>query len=200
MNAKFFLLLLLPLLFFGCIEDPKPLPDISNGTDPGFSKYTGIGTSFEFPSEMQLTQNINEYEFGRGAASVNGIKNSPNKTLLTLIYSNTAVYGSQIPGGDPQTTANHFLATDSLSDPAGMLSNAQDVSGISNSTQGNYYISELTFSMDLMGTNGTPVKYSGYAINLYNPDKSVLYRLRILCEEGTYSTIVKEKFLETFEG
>jgi hypothetical protein len=194
------LLLFIPLLLFGCIEDPQPLPDITNGTEPGFSKYSGIGTSFEFPKNMMITHKIDEYEFGRGSASVNGIKNPPNKTLLTLIYSNTGLYGSQIASSEPTTAVVDFLKTDSLSDPAGMLSNAQDVSEISNSTLGNYVVAQLTFSMNLMGMDGNPVKYSGYAINFYNPDKSALYRLRILSEDGSYSKTVKDKFLESFSG
>jgi len=196
------------LFLSGCLEPAsyQPSPNITNGSSQGWSRYSGF-VSFEFPSNMSISHKLDEYAGGMGTASVSGQdNNSSNKTLFTLIFINTTASGSDSKyRADPQKTVHAFLSSDSLSDPAMMLSNAKDKSGITDiSGSGNVpegaYASEIVFSVQLLGSDGSPVKYSGYAIDLYYPEKSALYRFRVISMDGERATEIRDKFMESFEG
>jgi len=201
-------LAILLLTSFGCLETSsyQPSPDITNASSTGFSKYNGF-VSFEFPSNMSISHKLEEYAGGTGTASVSGQGNdSSNKTIFTLIFLNTTASGSDSTyRADPQKTVHSFLSSDSLSDPAMMLSNAKDKSEIADiAGSGNVpdgaYVSEIVFSVKLLGSDGSPVKYSGYAINLYYPERSALYRFRVISMDGGKATEIKDKFIGSFEG
>lgn len=194
------------LLLFGCLGPaPQPLPEITDNGD-GWSEYNGFA-SFEFPARMEVSHNLESYDLGRGTASVSGqdtgnstpdTGNRTPTTLFALGYSNTTQFG-QFNGAEPEKTVKDALAKDSLSDPMGMLNNAEDVSTISSYRSGSAYISELVFSLEVLGPEGDS-KLSGYAIDLYFPEKSALYRYRVLSEDANLSTEMKERFMESFEG
>jgi hypothetical protein len=189
--------ILLALLLFGCLDSsPEPVPNIVNGTFPGFSKYVGF-VEFEFPSEMIITHKLSEYNSGLGVATVSG---TDGDVLFALIYSNISVLDTDgVYSNDPQPAVREFLGSDSISDPAGVLINARDVSQIITYKQNDFYVAEVNFSISVLGADGEST-YSGFAIDMYEPKKSALYRVRIISENGNHSRLIRKKFIESFVG
>jgi hypothetical protein len=194
------LLLLLPLLLlFGCIGAPlQPAPNITK-VDNEWSKYTGFA-SFEFPSSMALVHKLSEYQEGKKVASVVGSDPSKGRTILALIYTNITQYGPDSTyKADPAKTVKSFLASDRVSDPSGLMTNARDISDISEYNEsGKVFFSELNFSISILGQNNDS-KMSGYALNIYYPDKAALYRFRVVSEDGSFSKKVKDRFMKSFK-
>lgn len=217
MKSRMISLLLLILVIFGCIDQPQPLPNIVNGSEPGWSEYSGF-VSFEFPSDMSVVHKVDRYDSGRGVASVSGAErqcsvsgaqcpetgngkpatgNGQPNTLFALLYANSNQYGAVSP--NHSFAVRDFLGSDSISDPAGLLINAKDVSEIKGYTHGEAYVAEVVFSLEVL-SSGNKSKLSGYALNLYYPKKSALYRLRVISENASYATQIKERFMETFQN
>lgn len=193
-------LIFMPLLFLGCISQPHVQPDITDGSEDGWSKYNGFA-SFEFPSSMQIAHRVENYASGSGYASVSGQETGDNRAILALMYANLTMYGaSQDYTADPAGSVRMFLAADGLSDPAGLMTNAKDIGEISGYAHSSGYAAEVVFSIDTIGSSGSVVRFSGYAVDIYFPEKSALYRFRVVSENASHATLIKERFLESFEG
>jgi hypothetical protein len=195
------ILLLLPLLLlFGCLGAPmEPAMNITQ-VDNEWSKYTGF-VVFEFPSTMGLTHKLSEYQGGAKAASVVGADSSAGKTIFAVVYTNITQYGTDTDyKADPAKTVSSFLASDRVSDPTGLMTNARDISEISSYNEsGEVFFAELNFSVLILGSENQS-KMSGYAINMYYPEDAALYRFRVLSEEGSFSKKIKERFEQSFVG
>ncbi len=201
-NARnLFVVLFLASLFLfpGCINPspPQPLPNVSPTNSSEWSVYSGIGISFEFPSHMTLTQNLQSYNLGKGTASVAG--ESSGSALLLMVYTNSTIYGvSNVNGSD---AAFAFLENDRFSDAAGMLNKATNTGEVSNYSlsSGAAFASEIPFSMEVLTSAGKSY-FDGYAIDIFIPAKSALYRVRILAADKNDALKIKERFVQSFEG
>jgi hypothetical protein len=195
-----FLILMVFLVFaFGCVSQsaPNPLPNITSTGSSEWSMYSGIGMSFEFPSKMALTQNTQSYNLGKGTASVSGEESG--SSLLLVIYMNSSIYG--LTNSDGTGAAYAFLENDMFSDVAGMLNKAAKTGNVSNYTiaNGSAYASEMPFTMEVL-TSGGKTFFEGFAIDIYNPSQSALYRVRILAEDEGNALRIKERFVKSFKG
>jgi hypothetical protein len=179
-------------------------PDSMNETNltiempPAWPRYNTSAFSFPYPPNMTMSETRN----GRNGI-ISGQIELPERTDNTLAvkYINTEdTYGKNREGAfqaNPTKAASDFLSQDKNSDTMGFFMKADYVGDITTFTLGQEaYCAQLPFH--LKQNSGT--EYSGYAITIYIPSRSVLVDARILALNESSAREMREQFLYGFKA
>lgn len=164
-----------------------------------YERYTARGFSFEYPANMTV-QSSN--------GSVSGIFTGTHELqggqtgeIMIVTYLDTkATYGAnkdEIFRDNPTKAASDLLLADKKNDPAGsLLSKAYEVGEISTfSIARDGYGAEVQFKIKFADSNKT---YTGYAISIYVPERSLQIRMRVIALDSTKAKEIKDNFLLSF--
>jgi hypothetical protein len=161
-----------------------------------WEKYSGARFSFDYPANMNLTEDRN----GPNGAIV-GQHNLPERTAETLAvaYTDTKLtYGLNRDGefrSHPSTTPSDLLLEDIKNDTMGFFMKASEIGSPSTFSIGReIYGAELPFKLVL--NSGTT--YTGYAITLYVPERSLVVDVRILALDPDIARNIEQQFLLSF--
>ncbi len=164
-----------------------------NQTPPEFMRYNASGFSFGFPSDMTYQGTNNQFD-----GTFKAIHGTGNQTfeILIVTFVNTAdKYGANRDAQyklDSTLAASDFLESDRLDDSAGILDKADWVGNASV-----YSISRDAGAAEVpiqakFGSLGT--EFTGYAIDVYIPERSVLLRTRILALDQAKAYRIRQEF------
>lgn len=192
-------ILLIILLVFGCtspvtIANITDITNLTNQSPTGeWVRYTAIGFSFEYPSNM-ITQQ------GNGIFMAQSDLNGTTGGVLVVTYFNTSVvYGENkdnIFKENPTKTASDFLIEDKEDDEANFLDQAYEVGNASTFSIGrDAYVAEVPFKIRFSGFRST---YTGYALDLYTPERSIHAKVRIIALDPEVAKKIKDRFLLSF--
>jgi len=186
------------------VTGPANLTNLTNQTvlPPSWPRHNGslsadaILLSFEYPPNMA-------FESGRGIFT--GKHDLADKTgeALIVIYTNASQeYGQnkdELFKTNPTKAASDLLLQDRQDDPAGLLDSAQSSSSASNLTTFSLardaYVAELPFTIRF---SGFETAYTGYALSMYVPERSLHVRVRILAVDPTVAKDIRDHFLISF--
>ncbi len=167
----------------------------ANGTS-GYARFTAPSFSFNYPASMAV-----ENATGNASGIFTGRHQLAERTgeVLAVVYLNTsATYGSNADSIfqiDPTLAANGFLEKDKANDSAGFLNNAAGIGETRNFAAGrDVFIAEAPFEMRF--TSGTT--YSGYALSIYVPARSLQVKVRILALDPDVAKQMRDGFVLSF--
>ncbi len=168
----------------------------ANQTPPEFIRYNATGFSFAFPSVMTYQGTMNGYD-GTFTA-IHGAGNQTFEIMIVSYVDTINTYGQNRDAEfklDASKAASDFLEQDRTDDSAGVLDKA-DYAG--NATV--YSISRDAGAAEApirthFGSLGS--LFTGYAIDVYIPERSVLIRARILALDQSKADSMKQEFLLT---
>lgn len=200
----------LSLLVLGCVglderenvtnvTDNVSLDNITNITQENVSepeqwnRYSRQSFSFEYPVNMAVQESSGIFT---GTHDLDG----QTSEILVVVYLNTsAVYGvnkDSIFKDNPTKAASDFLLEDKEGDPAQLLSDAYEVGEISTySISRDAYVAEVPFEIRFSDTGPS---YTGHALNLYVPERSLHVRFRVVGLNSEVAEEIKERFLLSF--
>ena len=213
------------MLVFGCISlgertidqtggnTTPPAPPLENLTDQSnlsepppppppppseWKRYSAMGFSFEHPDKMEVDRSTGNY-----GGIFSGTYAPEGQTLEMLIVSyidTKAAYGEnvdEIYQGNPTKAASDFLEQDMRDDTAGgILSSAYEAGDISTFTVArDGAAAESSFKLKFLGSDKS---YTGYAIDIYVPERSLHIKSRILALDPDRATDLKDSFLLSF--
>jgi hypothetical protein len=98
---------------------------------------------------------------------------------------------------NPTKAASDFLAADKRTDPAGsFLSSAYETGEITTfSVARDGHVAEAEFKIRFGGSNKS---YTGYAMDIYVPERSLLAKVRIIGLDADKATAIRDNFLLSF--
>jgi len=159
-------------------------------------RFSSEGFSFESPANM----NISEARQGSGGI-ITGEHMLPERTaeILAVRYLNiTWVYGTnkdQELKSDPTKAAADFLSEDRKNDTMGFFMKASSMGNISTFAIGrDAYVAQMPFLLTM--NSGT--SYSGYAMSIFVPERSLRIDVRILALDPAVAKDMEQNFLLSF--
>jgi hypothetical protein len=163
-----------------------------------YERYAAKGFSFEYPINMTIQESKASYG---GVFSGTHEFDGQTGEILVLSYVNvTSVYGTNkeaVLKANPTRSASDFLGSDKRLDPVGsFLSNAYETGEISTfsvARDGN--VAEAGFKIRFSGSNKS---YTGYAMDIYVPERSLLAKVRIIGLDADRATAIRDNFLLSF--
>ncbi len=218
---RYFALFIAAVLLLGCISfdrgggqnnttapsPPPNLTNLTNGTNQTapppppkvYERYNASGFSFDYPTDMVVQPST-----GAHGGIFTGTHEVGNRTFETMIvtYVDTVyAYGKNKDDQyklDPSKAASDFIQQDRNQDSASILDRA------------NYTGDITTYSISRDGGAAeVPLKiyfgdsveaFSGYAIDIYMPERSMLIRTRIIALDPDKADAMKQQFLLSFRA
>ncbi|MFN7991243.1 MAG: hypothetical protein U0R44_03735 [Candidatus Micrarchaeia archaeon] len=174
-------------------EPPPPPPKPKE-----WERYNATGFSFEYPINMEIQQSA-----GGPSGIFSGsheIQDGQTGEILVVTYINTvSAYGKNKDGlfrDNPTKAASDFLLQDKKEDTAGLLSKAYQTGDISTfGVVRDGAAAEIPFRIRF--GNSTKV-FSGYAIDLYVPERSLLVKMRVVALDSDLAKRIRDDFLVSF--
>ncbi|MEW6721965.1 MAG: hypothetical protein AB1324_01750 [Candidatus Micrarchaeota archaeon] len=173
------------------ITPPEPPPKI-------YERYTTPLFSFEYPIDMEVqTSNSTTGGIFTGTHVFDG----QTGEIMIVTFTNTLkVYGENkdtIYKTDPTKAASDFLQQDKNDDDAGsLLDRAFETGSLKTfSVSRDGAAAEMPFKVRFSDSNRT---YTGYAIDIYTPERSLLVKYRGIALDTTKAEAMRDNFLLTF--
>jgi hypothetical protein len=170
---------------------PPPPPKL-------YERYMAKGFNFEYPINMAIQESRSGY--GGIFTGTHEIGGKTGEILIVSFINTTQVYGANkeaLLQDNPTKSASDFLVQDKRSDPAGgLLQEAYQVGNIS--TYGlarDAYVAEAPFKIRFSGSN---VSYSGYALSIYIPERSIHAKVRIVALDPDLASGIRDNLLLSF--
>jgi hypothetical protein len=170
---------------------PPPPPKL-------YERYMAKGFNFEYPINMATQESRSAY--GGIFTGTHEIGGKTGEILIVSYINTTQVYGANKEGllqDNPTKAASDFLVQDKKNDPAGgLLQQAYQIGNIS--TYGlarDAYVAEAPFKIRFGGSN---VTYSGYALSIYIPERSIHAKVRIVALNPDLASGMRDNFLLSF--
>ncbi len=166
----------------------------ANQTAPAYLRYNASGFSFDFPSDMTY-QGSGDQSSGRFTA-IHGLGSQTFEIMIVSYVDTISAYGKNKDEQyklDASQAASDFLEQDRTDDSAGVLDKADSV--------GNASIYSIARDA---GAAEVPIKthfgsleglYTGYAMDIYIPERSVLLRVRILSLDQSKADQIRQEFI-----
>lgn len=210
---RIFFLLIAMSLFLGCIslgekieQNNTTVSNMTNETNttpplpPKPSPWTRFNStefSFEYPAEMSVQQSSSGKS---GIFSGTHEENGQTYEVMVVTHLDTiATYGvnkDEIFKDNPNKAASDLLEQDRVSDPAGILDQAFEMGEITTfSIERAGYGARSDFKIKF-GSGGKT--YSGHALNIYVPERSLHVKVRIFTLDEEKAEDIMENFLLTF--
>jgi hypothetical protein len=205
---KIIYLLALAILLFGCTEmtgrsnetNASNITNISNITNVSnqttapaeWVRFNASGFSFEYPANMDVQESIGIFA---GDHQING----ETGELLVIVYYNTIKkYGENRDKEfqeNPSVTASELLEEDRKDDPAQILDDVDSFGEVSTfSLSRDAYASEVPISTTFSGTTS---KFTGYAISMYVPERSLHMKVRVLARDSTKAEDIRDRLISS---
>jgi hypothetical protein len=162
-----------------------------------WKRYNGPTFSFEYPSKMESQNQSGELFSVFSATHVeNGLT---YEALIVADFDTAAIYGRNKDDEfrtNPSKAASDSLTSDLSEDMAGVLDDAKELGPVSIfSIERSAYGARVPFKVSLENLSST---YSGYAADIYVPERSMLIRFRVLALDGEKAKEIMDNFLLTF--
>ena len=203
---KIVYLLAFAILLFGCteVEDRSNETNVSNITNitnvsnqsaapSQWARYNASGFSFEHPINMDVQESTGIFT---GDHQVNG---QTGELLIVVYYNTVKAYGEnkdKIFRADPSLAATELLEDDMESDPAQILDDADSYGDVSTfSISRDAYLSQVPVTTTFSGSSG---KFTGYALSLYVPERSLHAKVRVLARDPEKADDIRDRFLSSF--
>ncbi len=220
---RYFALFIAAVLLLGCISfdrgqgqnitnnttatPPSNLTNVTNATNQTapppppkvYERYNASGFSFDYPLNMAIQESA-----GAHGGIFSGTHEENNQTfeIMAVTYVDTIyTYGKNKDDQyklDPSKAASDFIQQDRNQDSAGVLDRANSTGDIT------------TYSISRDGGAAeVPLKiyfgdsseaFSGYAIDIYMPERSMLIRTRIIALDPDKADAMKQQFLLSFRA
>lgn len=202
--------LILALLLFGCTSQgpanqtvqtnqspqaiaPQPVPPSAPADQTGWATYRNIGMSFDYPADMNITEEISGYP-GYATVVAQGRNFSEGAVVVGFINASGI---SSLPG-DPEQAAAGILKGDG--------ENSDDISGqaqvrgeISSGLSANGVpMAERTFELTKTSSAGNSATAYGYALELYDPALKASYPVRIFSGNKEWTKQMRDRFVSSF--
>jgi len=204
------MIFILSLLALGCISlddrgnvtnvtENVTFDNVSDEVDqnlsepPRWVRYYAPSFSFEHPVKMETQQAAGIFS---GTQELNG----QTAEILVVVYLDTAaIYGENqddIFKANPTKAASDFLLEDQEDDPAQILDDAEEIGDMSTFTiVRDAYVAEVPFKIRFSETGP---RYTGHAMDLYLPERSLHVKFRVLALEPEVAKQIRDQFLLTF--
>lgn len=193
-------LLVLALLLAGCTAEGglQNATNVTNATVE-YAKFAAPAFSFEYPLNME----VENASYGYNGVFT-GRHQLPDRTgeVLAVAYVNTSYsYGGNADAQyrvDPTIAASGFLQKDLANDSMGFLNRGQgaEIGNITSSAIGrDVYLAEARFTLRF----ASAVPYTGYALTLYVPERSLLVKARILALNPALADAIRDQFVLSFQ-
>lgn len=163
-----------------------------------YERYDAKGFNFEYPINMAIQESKSGY--GGIFTGTHEIGGKTGEILIVSYINTTQVYGANkeaILRAEPTRAASDFLVQDERADPAGgLLQQAYLVGNLS--TYGlarDAHVAEVPFKLRFSNSN---VSYSGYALSIYIPERSVHAKVRIVALDPNLADGIRDNFLLSF--
>ncbi|VVC04082.1 Uncharacterised protein [Candidatus Bilamarchaeum dharawalense] len=193
------ILLFLPLLFFGCTSNTTgeqlpsaPAPIIQ--APPVWIKYSNDIFSFDYPADMVAKSETGLFSGVRYLPSPYGYQ--PAETL-TIVYTNTSEkYGpnqNSIYLDNPTKTTTDFLLDDRKNDSMTILLRGYELGNVTEFTIAErFYVAQLSFKLSDFNT-----VYHGYALSIFIPENSMHLNVRLVALDPNIAYNMKEAILRS---
>jgi len=163
-----------------------------------YERYMARGFSFEYPFNMTTQESRSSY--GGIFTGTHEFGGQTGEIVVVSYVNITSVYGKnkeELLKDNPTKTASDFLLQDKESDPAGsFLSSAYDVEEISTfGVARDGFVAEAPFLIRFGGSNKS---YTGYAMDIYVPERSLLAKVRIIALDSGKAEAMRDNFLLSF--
>jgi hypothetical protein len=163
-----------------------------------YERYIAKGFSFEYPINMTIQESRSSY--GGIFTGTHEFGGQTGEILVVSYINITSVYGKnkeEILQSNPTKASSDFLIQDKKTDPAGsFLNNAYDVGEITNfGVARDGYVAEAPFLIRFGGSNRT---YTGYAMDIYVPERSLLAKVRVIALDSDKAEAMYDNFLLSF--
>jgi hypothetical protein len=163
-----------------------------------YERYVAKGFSFEYPINMTTQESRGSY--GGIFTGTHEFDGQTGEIILVSYINITSVYGlnkEEILKSNPTKSASDFLIQDKSADQAGsFLNNAYEVGEIGNfGVARDGYVAEAPFLIRFGGSNKT---YTGYALDIYVPERSLLAKVRVIALDSDKAEAMYDNFLLSF--
>lgn len=201
---KIVYLFALAIVLFGCIEvaDRSNEANVSNITTntsnqtvapSHWPRYNASGFSFEHPANMEVQESSGIFT---GDHQING---QTGELLIVVYYNTVKNYGENRDKEfreNPSLAASELLEDDLEDDPAQILDDAESYGEVSTfSLSRDAYASEVPISTTFSGSTS---KFSGYAISMYAPERSLHLKVRVLARDSAKADDIRDRFISSF--
>ncbi len=161
-------------------------------------RFVAKGFSFEYPLNMVIQQS-NSTQSGVFSGTHN-IDGKTGEILLVSYFNTSLVYGGNkeaILQANPTKAASDFLVADKKSDPVGgLLTSAYEVGNITTfGLARDAFAAQAPFRIRFGGSN---TSYSGHAISIYIPERSMHVKVRIVALDSNLASTMRDDFLLSF--
>ncbi len=173
--------------------------NVTNATDAANASYATFTTplfSFRYPPALE----VEKTSYGYGGVFT-GRHQLPQRTgeVLAVAYMNTSyTFGANADEEyrvEPTLAASGFLQKDLRNDSMGFLNRGAETGNTSTFSIGrDVFIAEAPFTLRF--SPATP--YTGYAMALYVPERSLLVKVRILALDPEIAKEMRDQFLLSF--
>jgi hypothetical protein len=203
---KIVYLFALAILLFGCTEvtdrsnetnssNVTNMTNISNQTaaPSEWVRYNASGFSFEHPSNMDVQESTGIFT---GDHQING---QTGELLIVVYYNTVKNYGEnrdKVFQENPSVAASELLEEDRKSDPAQILEDVETYGEVTTySLSRDVYSSEAPISTTF---SGSTKKFTGYAISMYAPERTLHLKVRVLARDATKAEDIRDRFISSF--
>jgi hypothetical protein len=195
-------LLMFAFLLAGCVADGgRPnATNATNGTNvtAEYARFTAPTFTFEYPPDME----VENASYGYNGVFT-GRHQLADRTgeILAVVYANTSYsYGENADAQyrvEPTLAVSGFLQKDLLNDSMGFLNRGESVEtgNMTSAAIGrDVYLAEVPMTLRF----ASAVPYSGYALDLYVPERSLIVKVRILALNPALADAIREQFVLSF--
>jgi hypothetical protein len=163
---------------------------------PSWPRYNTSTFSFAYPPNISLS----EQKSGTGGL-ITGSHELPERIeeSMAIKYIDTeAAYGQAKDfayKANPTKAASDFLLQDKNQDTMGFFMKADRIGDISTFTLGtDVFCAEMPFSLRM----NTGTRYTGYALTLFIPSRSMLVDVRIVADDQSLAKTIRDGFIYGF--
>jgi hypothetical protein len=204
---KIVYLLMAAIMLFGCTEMPErsnetnvtenittPANATNQSASPAeWARYNASGFSFEHPLNMDVQESAGIFT---GDHQVNG---QTGELLIVVYYNTLKTYGEnrdKVFKENPSVAATELLEDDREDDPAQILDDVDSYGEFSTfSLSRDVYVTEVPITTTFSGASG---KFSGYAISMYAPERSLHVKVRVLAKDPAKADDIRDRFISSF--
>jgi len=158
-----------------------------------FTRHYFRDFSFEYPVSLNVSNSSNVF------AGQHDLEGSTGEVMVVSVIDTKKVYGDPADRdfkGDPSKASADFLIQDKKDDPSNLLDLAYEYGEVSTFSIGrDAYVAQLPFSIHFSGFQS---RYTGYAIDMYIPERSLEIRARIIALDPVVGKTMRDTFIETF--
>ncbi|NYZ73969.1 hypothetical protein H0O00_02415 [Candidatus Micrarchaeota archaeon] len=156
-----------------------------------WTRYNTEEFSFEYPAGM-VTNIVTGKFLGTtpsGALTTERIALSSLNTLQAYGANKDGIFKA-----NPTKAASDFLLQDAEDDPLGIFDDAESVGELSTFTlEREVYVAQVPFKL-----RSGNVTYTGYALSMFIPERSLHIRARILAIEPDRAEAIRDNFILSF--